>query len=279
VTRTELADELRAAAAVARKELRVLRRYPLQSLNVVLQPLYQFLLPSVLLGSTFLVSGRAAGFQATSGTADFVGFLFLGAFIGALVYAAFWASAFPFRLEMMAGTLEPVWLTPTRRSTIVLGYSLAGLAVSATGGSALLIVGTVFFGAHFFAAMVAALPALALAEVGLLGMTFVVSAAVLLMKEPNFMVDSSSFAFSAASGISFPIAVLPGAVKVISFLLPTTYALDLFRMYALGTRPLAPAWLEYLAITVLGVVLVLGGRWVFGRAEHHLRQTGSLGQY
>jgi ABC-2 type transport system permease protein len=279
VNRTGLGAELRAAVAVARKELRVLRRYPLQSVNVVLHPLSQTLLPSVLLGSTFLVAGRASGFEASSGTADFAGFLFLGAFVGGLVFAAFWASAFPFRLEMMAGTLEPVWLTPTRRSTFVLGYSLAGLAVAAAGGSALLCVGSVFFGAHFFGAMVTALPALALAEVGLLGMTFMVSAVVLLMKEPNFFVDSSSFAFSAASGIAFPVAVLPGAVKVVSFLLPTTYALDLLRVNALGTRPLAPAWLEYSAIAVLSGLLVLAGRWIFTRAERHLRQTGTLSQY
>src|SRR4030081_3165610 len=113
---------------------------------------------------------------------------------------------------MMARTLEPVWLTPTRRTTFVLGYSLAGLAVSTASGCVLLGVGSVFFGARFFGAMLTALPALGLAEVGLLGMTFMVAAATLLMKEPNFFVDSSSFAFSAASGISFPISILPGAL-------------------------------------------------------------------
>ena len=45
--------ELRAAWAVARKELQIVRRYPLQLINEVMQPLYQFLLPSLLLGATF----------------------------------------------------------------------------------------------------------------------------------------------------------------------------------------------------------------------------------
>jgi ABC-2 type transport system permease protein len=275
----ELGAELRAAAAVARKELRVLRRYPLQSLNVVLQPLYQFLLPSLLLGSTFLVGGRASGFQASAGTADLAGFLFLGAFMGGLIAAGFWSAGFAFRLEMLAGTLEPAWLTPTRRGTFVLGYSLSGLLIAVVGGSVLLGLGTAVFQARFLGAVATALPALVLAEVGLLGVTFGVSACVLLMKEPNFFVDSTNFVFSAVSGIAFPIGVLPGAVKVVSLLLPTTYALDLLRVSALGTRPLAPAWLEYAAMAGLAILLLWLGSYGFGRAERRLQQTGSLSQH
>ena len=52
-----MSEELRAAWAVARKELQVARRYPLKLVNEVLQPLYQFLLPSLLLGLTFYVGG------------------------------------------------------------------------------------------------------------------------------------------------------------------------------------------------------------------------------
>lgn len=272
-------SEVRAAIAIARKELRTLRRYPLQSLNTVAQPLYQFLIPSLLLGSTFMVAGRAVGFQATAGTADISGFLFLGAFMGGQVGAAFWGSAFAFRLEMMSGTLEPAWLTPTRRETFVVGYLLAWLLVQVLGGAVLLAIGALFFSARFFGAALAALPALLLVEVGLVGVTYLVASAVLLLKEANFFVDSTNFIFSATSGTMFPIAVMPALVKVIAFLLPTTYALDILRSQALGTRLLLPGWSEYLALAALGLIALLAGRWTFARAEHRLRRSGSLGQY
>jgi hypothetical protein len=73
-----LADELRAAWAVAKKELLITRRYPLQLVNEVMQPLYQFLLPSLLLGLTFYVGGRAIGLETSVGTDDLPGYLFLG---------------------------------------------------------------------------------------------------------------------------------------------------------------------------------------------------------
>jgi hypothetical protein len=60
-------EELKAAWAVARKELQVARRYPLNLVNEVLQPLYQFLLPSLLLGLTFYVGGRAVGWRPPPG--------------------------------------------------------------------------------------------------------------------------------------------------------------------------------------------------------------------
>jgi len=272
-------NEARAALAIARKELRTLRRYPLQSINTVAQPLYQFLIPSVLLGSTFLVAGRAVGFQASAGTADVSGFLFLGAFVGGQVGAAFWGSAFAFRLEMMSGTLEPAWLTPTRRETFVVGYLLASLVVQVLGGAVLLGIGAVFFSARFFGAALAALPALLLVEVGLVGVSYLVASGVLLMKEANFFVDSTNFLFNAASGTMFPIAVMPGLVKAIAFLLPTTYALDILRAQALSTPLVLPGWSEYLALAGLGLLAVLAGRWTFARAERRLRRSGSLGQY
>ena len=82
--RDDLAAEWRAALALARKELRIARRYPLNLVNEVLQPLYQFLLPSLLLGATFLVGGRAIGLESSTGTSDLAGYLFLGMIVGGL---------------------------------------------------------------------------------------------------------------------------------------------------------------------------------------------------
>jgi hypothetical protein len=78
--------------AIARKEILVELRYPLNAVNEVLQPLYQFLIPSLLLGAAFLVGGRAIGLRATTGTEDLAGFLFVGVFIGGLISATFWGA-------------------------------------------------------------------------------------------------------------------------------------------------------------------------------------------
>ena len=273
------AAELRAAVAVARKELRVARRYPLQLVNEVLQPLYQFLLPSLLLGATFLVGGRAIGLESVTGTADLAGYLFLGTVVGGLVSAAFWEMAFGLKREMDAGTLEPTWLTPTRPDTVVLGRALSGLVIAGGASAVLVCIGLALFGATVGQGLLLALPALAIAAVSMIGVGYLVASAVLLIREPNFFVDATNFLFAVVSGVAFPVLVLPALVQPIAYLLPTTYAVDLLRVYALGTRPLLDPALEWGALVVLAGLTIWLGRVAFRRTERRMRVRGTLGQH
>jgi hypothetical protein len=125
--------------------------------------------------------------------------------------------------------------------------------------------GGLFFGAHYLLALVAALPALLLASLALVGVAYLVGSMVLLVRQSNALVDTLSYLFSIACGAAFPLTVLSGPAAVIPFLLPTTYALDVLRVDALHTRPLLPVPLEYALLSLLIVVLVPLGAWVFTR--------------
>ncbi|HET7141632.1 MAG TPA: ABC transporter permease [Candidatus Limnocylindria bacterium] len=271
--------ELRAAWAVARKELQIARRYPLQLVNEVLQPLYQFLLPSLLLGATFYVGGRAIGLEASVGTDDLAGYLFLGTVVGGLVGAAFWDMAFGLKREMDAGTLEPIWLTPTRPETTVLGRAMAGLLLALLASTILVAVAVVFFGAAIAGALLAAVPALLLASISMVGIGYMVASAVLVIRDPNFMVDATTFTFGILSGVAFPVTVLPFFLQPISYALPTTYAVDLLRHYALGTRPLLAPGLEWVALVAFAGATVAVGLRLFLRTEHRMRVRGTTGQH
>ncbi len=273
------APEMRAALAIARNELRVARRYPLQLVTRVLQPLYQFLLPSLLLGTTFLVGGRAIGLEEMTGTDDLAGYLFLGTVVGGLVGATFWEMAFGLKREMDAGTLEPAWLTPTRPDTFVLGRAISGMLLSVVASVALVLVGVVAFGASLADGLLLAVPALALASISMIGIGYLVAAAVLLMREPNFFVDATNFLFAMISGVAFPVLVLPALVQPLAYVLPTTYAVDLLRVYALGTRPLLEPWIEWVALAVLAGLMIWVGRAAFARTERRMRMRGTLGQH
>lgn len=271
--------ELRAGLAIARKELRMARRYPLQLTTEVLQPLYQFLLPSLLLGATFLVGGRAIGLESVTGTDDLAGYLFLGMVVGGLVATAFWEIAFGLKREMDAGTLEPAWLTPTRPETLVLGRGVSGLAVSLAASVVLVLIGSTIFGASLSWGAMLAVPAIALASVSMLGIGFLVASAVLLMREPSFFVDATNFMFAFLSGVAFPVLVLPAIIQPVSFMLPTTYAIDLLRYYALGSRPLIDPLLEWLVLLIMPALVIWLGRRTFLRTERRMRIRGTLGQH
>jgi ABC-2 type transport system permease protein len=82
-----------------------------------------------------------------------------------------------------------------------------------------------------------------------------------------------------ASGVMFPVLVLPLFVRWVSYLLPSTYALDLLRVHAIGSRPLVPLWIEWVALILFAGVTLWAGLRAFGWTEHRMRVRGTLGQH
>src|SRR5436190_17741220 len=151
--------DIRAALAVARKDIRSFSRYRIAVAGTVFTPLYQFVIPAFLFGAAFAVNGRQPGLSATLGTDDLPGFIFLGGLIGGLISIAFWGIAFSLRNEMDMGTLEPSWLTPTRHETFIIGRALGSLFWFALSQIALFAFGVIALGLRLRLEMLVALPA------------------------------------------------------------------------------------------------------------------------
>src|SRR5919197_1744283 len=175
-------NEIRAAFAIARRDIRSLSRYRLVVASLIFTPLYQGVLPGLLFGASFAVSGRVVGLEKTIGTGDLAGFIFLGGVVSALVATAFWAMGMSFRNEMEAGTLEPTWLTPTAKETLVVGRALGGLFWFLFSQVVIFGVGIFLFGLRIRPEIVYAIPALAIAGVALVGIAHLLAGVVLSIR-------------------------------------------------------------------------------------------------
>jgi ABC-2 type transport system permease protein len=273
------AAELRAVLAVARKDLRVWVRYPVNAAGQTFSPIYQTLVPAILFGGAFFVDGRAVGLESSAGTADLAGFIVLGAVVSGMVSAAFWGMAWSLRVEMDSGTLEPAWLTPTPPHMFVLGRALGALGVFAISETVLVAIALWLFRPSFSIDAVQALPAVAIAAVSLLGVGYLLTAAVMFMRDAGFFIDTTNFLFASATGVMFPVTALPGIFQAVAYILPTTYALDLLRHRAIGSRPLTEPLLEVALLVVIAALSYPLGRWVFARAERRMRIRGTLSQH
>ncbi len=271
--------EMRAAFAIARKDIRSFSRYRVAVASTVFTPLYQFIIPAFLFGAAFAVNGRQAGLSATLGTEDLPGFIFLGGLVGGLISIAFWGIAFSLRNEMDMGTLEPSWLTPTHHETFVIGRALGSMFWFVLSQVALFAFGVWVLGLRLRLEMLLALPAVLCAILAMVGVAYLLAGVVLLIREANFFVDTANFLFGMLSGTAFPVTFLPGVLQPIAFALPTTYAIDILRVQALGARPLFDPLLEYIVLIGLTLVSYPLGRWVYGRAEETMRRRGMLAQY
>jgi ABC-type polysaccharide/polyol phosphate export permease len=271
--------ELRAAFAIAQKDLRNLSRYRLSIVSLIFQPLYQGIIPAFLFGASFAVGGRQLGLASSLGTEDLTGFLFMGGVITGIVAIAFWTMAMSLRFEMDNGTLEPSWLTPTRRETLVLGRGIYGIALLLLTQVVLFAMGMAFFGLRVRPESLWAVPAVLVSLVAMAGVGYLVAAAVLLFKEANFLVDTTNFLFGVLSGTAFPITVLPAFAQAIAILLPTTWAVEILRHQAIGARTIIDPGLEHLALLASAAFIVPLGLWAFRAADRYVRIHGTVAQH
>jgi len=278
LSRPNLQSQWRAVYAVAAKDWRQYWRYPLNAVSSVLQPIV-WLTPVYFMGQAFSVNGKALGFAAYSGTADYISFILIGTALSSFIHAVFWGMGYALKNDMDAGVLESNWLAPIPRSVLLIGHTITNLIVTAITAVIMLIFGSLLFGFEVTGSVLAALAATLPMLLGLYGFGFLFAAIVLVMREANTLVDVSSFLVQIFSGANFPVTVLPKWLLPVALLLPLTYGFDAVRGILLGTTTLLPIPIEVVLMIIFMFIMIVFGLFAFGRLERYVRRRGTLGMH
>jgi ABC-2 type transport system permease protein len=278
LSQPNLKTQLRALFVIARKDWKVFWRYPLNAVSNIFQPII-WITPVYFMGKAFSVNGQALGFEAYSGTSDYMSFILLGTVLSNFILTVFWGMGYALKNDMDAGVLESNWLTPVPRLLMLIGRTLASLLTTAITSAIMLLVAGLLFGfrptGNTLAAFLTALPML----IGLYGFGFAFAAIVLLMREANTMVDVGSFLVQGFSGTNFPIQSLPSWLIPVALALPLTYGLDAVRGFLLKTQTILPIPVEIALLIVSMFLMLWFGAWVFQRVERRVRTLGTIGQH
>ncbi|HLO29397.1 MAG TPA: ABC transporter permease [Anaerolineales bacterium] len=278
LSQPSLNTQLRALFVIARKDWKIFWRYPLNAVSSILQPII-WITPVYFMGKAFSTNGQALGFAAYSGTGDYMSFILLGTVLSNFILTVFWGMGYALKEDMDAGVLESNWLTPVSRLLILVGRTLTSLLTTTITSSIMLIIASALFGfkptGNTLAAFLTALPML----LGLYGFGFAFAGIVLLMREANTLVDTSSFLIQGFSGTNFPVKSLPTWLIPISLMLPLTYGLDAVRGWLLHTNTILPIRVEIVILIIFMFVMLWFGSWVFYRIEKRVRTLGTLGQH
>ena len=272
------ATQMRALSAIARKDWKQYWRYPLNAVSTVFQPVI-WLAPVYFMGKAFSINGQALGFAQYSGTSDYMSFLILGAILGNFVNAVFWGMGYALKNDMDAGVMESNWLAPIPRLLILIGRSVTNLFVTAVTSLGMLLVCKFVFGFHPTGDVWRAVGAIVPMLIGLYGFGFAFAGLVLIMRDANTLVDTSSFMVQVFSGADFPVTILPKWLLPISLLLPLTYGLDAARGFLLKTNTIFSLGVEIAVLIVFMFVMLWLGSWLFHRVERRVRMLGTLGQH
>jgi ABC-2 type transport system permease protein len=278
LSQPSLKTQLRALFVIARKDWKVFWRYPLNAVSNIFQPII-WITPVYFMGKAFSVNGQALGFQAYSGTGDYMSFILLGTVLTNFILTVFWGMGYALKQDMDAGVLESNWLTPVPRLLILVGRTLTSLLTTAITSLVMLVIAAALFGFHptgnTLAAFLTAIPML----IGLYGFGFAFAGIVLLMREANTLVDVGSFLVQGFSGTNFPVQSLPTWLIPIALALPLTYGLDAVRGFLLKTETILPLRVEIVLLIVFMFVMLWFGSWVFYTVERRVRTLGTLGQH
>ena len=278
LSQPNLTTQLRALFVITRKDWKVYWRYPLNAVSNIFQPII-WVTPVYFMGKAFSTNGQALGFEAYSGTGDYMSFILLGTVLANFIETVFWGMGYALKQDMDAGVLESNWLTPVSRLLILVGRTLTSLLTTTITSLVMLVLAAALFGFNptgdTLAAFLTAIPML----IGLYGFGFAFAALVLLMREANTLVDVSSFLVQGLSGANFPVQALPSWLIPIALALPLTYGMDAVRGFLLKTETILPLRVEIALLIVFMFVMLWFGSWVFYRVERRVRSLGTLGQH
>lgn len=184
------------------------------------------------------------------------------------------------REEQMMGTLEAIFLTPTKTSTIVIALPCWDFLFSSINVLFYLLVGTVFLGVKFCRADILAVFIILVLTIITLSSIGIISAAFIIVLKRGNPISWVVGAFSTFfGGAYFPITILPDSLRAISYLLPITYTLRALRHALLQGYSFWMLLPDTLILFVFALILLPLSIFIFQYAVKKAKIYGSLAHY
>jgi ABC-2 type transport system permease protein len=272
MTLSSISHEVRASYAFVERNFNLIRRY------------WGWEAVWIMYGiaNALAVTYIGAGMGAITGQAVDTNFLVLYLLIGTVIWR-YLSIVFDSLSEMIMwerweGTIEYTFMAPVTRLTHMVGQTIFSILYGLLHASLILFAVALFFKIDLsqanFGGAVAVLMAASLSFIGV-----GIIAAVLPMLYPERGAQMTNFAqavFLLASGIYYPITVLPEWLQTVSRVSPATYALDGIRAALLDGVSTASLLPIIGLLILIGLVTIPLGVVVFGYGERYAKRTGKL---
>ena len=242
----------------------------------------------IAIAAIALLLGQAAGgplgaahFAAQAGTRESAAFLLIGANVFLLTLRAFWDLGLWLRKEQQAGTLEALYVTPARRGWLVAGVAGFNLARGLVNLALSFGLGCLLFGINPLGRGYGlALAFLAVGAAPLYALSLLYGSLVLRFKESDALIQVAQVVLTLLTGVYYPVAVLPAALRWAALLAPPAWVANGLRAALLDSAYLLGSWPADLAVlagmALVGPPLALAA---LRRAESSLRRGAGVGQF
>lgn len=277
-----LFQTLDSFGAMLRKNLLIMVRYPVNFISSFAQVFIIILI--MLFASLSFIPGGVQNAITSQVGRGFSAVAIYGFVLFLFVSDTLWSVGYNIRWEQYEGTLESLYLTPANRFLHLVSRLFFPIVWTGLNATASLFFMRFIFGALPLANPGFALLVLVLTLAGVFGFGFCFAAYTLIVKESaQTVANMLQFALMGVCAMFFPFSVLPAAVRAVSYAVPLSYGVDLFRSALMGFPPgypeLLPASTELVIVTLWGLLMPVLGYVTYRRAESHVRTNGSLAEF
>jgi ABC-2 type transport system permease protein len=269
-----------AARIFAVKNIRIAIRYPTNVLIWGLLPIL-WLAPYLLMMTAVAGPGTSEYFSEVSGFSDFLQFAVIGWFIFKYIDASIWSIGNNFRWEQFSGTLEPLFVTPVPRISILLGAAFSDTVQTTISAFILLFTAMALFGVSYTLVAIGPITVIMLLMiVAFYGFGFMLAGMILVFKDPSVLTELINNAVFTVSPITYPLQVLPAPARFAAYLIPSTIAIVVVRELAITGIYDLFQFLQAIAM-MCGILIFFWavGIAVFNYGEKWTKQRGSMGGF
>jgi ABC-2 type transport system permease protein len=210
---------------------------------------------------------------------DYFEFVLLGVVALQFVQAAVFALPSTLLAALRTGTLEALFVTPIRMTTLLAGMMLYPLLWASAKAVVLLAVGWIL-GVRYTgdtllpAALIVSLIALVYAPFSIMG-----GALILLYRTSGPFLIGVLTVSTLLGGVYFPTRIVPSWLGSLSSVIPLTYGLHALRRVALEGVPFMRVSYDIATLLAFTLFLMSTASAIWLAAVRHAQRSGTLAQY
>jgi ABC-2 type transport system permease protein len=205
-------------------------------------------------------------------------YLLIGSLLWAYLSAVFMEISFSVTWERWEGTIEYTFMAPVQRVTHLVGICAFAVFYGFLRMAVVLLIAVALFRLDLSNAdLGGTAAALAVSTLALIGLGILASVLPLLWPERGEqMTVALQGVLLLASGVYYPVSVLPRPLQLLATVSPLTYTLDAVRASLIRGANVAALAPDLLILLGMGVLLVPLGLAVFAWGERRAKRLGLL---
>ena len=212
-----------------------------------------------------------------SGATNYMAYVTLGAGLMGLWGCICFSSAGDINRERFSGTLALIFTAPAGFPTIILGKIIGNTIMSLLTMIISLMTSVIFFRIQLqLADPLFFLIALFAAILSFIVISSVIACILTLSRKTELYMNCIEIPIILLCGFAFPVSVLPFGIRIVSYTLAPTYAVELMRMAVWGITDKAEFFEKLLVLMILTLIYAVISVFLYKKIDRSVRIAATL---